>query len=43
MSKKRNNPTSNRPALKLSDAPLVLLSAAAQRDDRRSETESAAT
>jgi Protein of unknown function (DUF3489) len=33
MSKERNNPTSNRPALKLSDAQLVLLSAAAQRDD----------
>jgi uncharacterized protein DUF3489 len=34
MSKERNNPTSSRPALKLSDAQLVLLSAAAQRDDR---------
>jgi Protein of unknown function (DUF3489) len=33
MSKERNNPTSSRPALKLSDAQLVLLSGAAQRDD----------
>jgi hypothetical protein len=33
MSNARNNPKSNRPALKLSDTQLMLLSAAAQRDD----------
>jgi hypothetical protein len=33
MSNERNDPKSNRPALKLSDTQLMLLSAAAQRDD----------
>lgn len=33
MSNERNNPKSNRPSLRLSDTQLVLLSAAAQRDD----------